>query len=125
MSTAVESICGIFSTLWCKKYVIDIQRSKELIQMDIKKMMTYGIFIILHDKHTQSDIEHNNLQSQANHWSNLTGSVINLGVSVIILLCTIKFKPSFPYNTLLTIKGDMRPIEFLKCDSGSIVQRTT
>ena len=39
--------------LWFKHSFIDIQTCKELIQMDINKMMTNGIFT-MNGKHTHS-----------------------------------------------------------------------
>ena len=53
-----------------KHICIAIQTSKEIIQMDINKMMTNGIFTI-NDKQAQSENKHNRLQSKANHGSNL------------------------------------------------------
>ena len=43
---------------------MDTQTSKELIQMDMNKMMAKGIFT-MNDKHTQSEHELNTLQNHA------------------------------------------------------------
>ena len=45
-------------------YFIDTQTSKELIQMDINKVMTNGTFT-MNDKHTQSEHELSTLQNHA------------------------------------------------------------
>ena len=44
--------------------------------------------------------------------ANLLESLINLSVSVIILLFSVKSKLSSPYNSFLRVKGAMCPIAF-------------
>ena len=58
----------------------------------------------MNDKHTQSHNEHNKLENQANHGSNLL-KPINLSVSITIHLFAIKSKLSLPDNRVLRIKG--------------------
>ena len=89
---------------------IDTQTSKELIQMDINKMMINEIFT-MNDKHTvRTRIQH--ITESCNHGSNLLESLINLSVSVPILIFTVKSKFSLPYNRVLRVKGAMFPIAF-------------
>ena len=44
----------VFPALYVLNVFIDIQTSKELIQMDTDKMMTYGTFTVNDEKLTQS-----------------------------------------------------------------------
>ena len=44
--------------------------------------------------------------------ANLLESLINLSVSVIILLFSVKSKLSSPYNRVIRVKGAMCPIAF-------------
>ena len=56
----------------------------------------------MNKKHTQSHNEHNKLENQANHGSNLL-KPINLSVSITIHLFAIKSKLSLPDNRVLMI----------------------
>ena len=68
--------------------VIDTQTSKELIQMDINKMMTNGIFT-MNDEHTVRTTS-TQYRITCNHGLNRLEFLINLSVSVTILLFTVK-----------------------------------
>ena len=61
----VLSLRAKFHSIWFKHF-IGTQTRQELIQMDINKMMTNGIFTI-NDKHTQTEHELNRLQNHAVH----------------------------------------------------------
>ena len=92
-----------YSWLYCILHWFkhDTQTSKELVQMDINKMMTNGIFT-MNDKHTVRKRTQHNTES-CNHGSNLLESLINLSVSVTILLFTVKSKFSLLYNRVLLL----------------------
>ena len=94
-------------------YSIDIQTSEELIQMDVKKMMTNRLFT-KNDKHTQSENKHNKSFNQANHALNILESLINLIVFVKILLFTVKYKISFKQNRAHRVKGTIEGLQ--SCD---------
>ena len=54
MSLLYDMICSVHTTINVLNVFIDIQTSKELIQMDNDKMMTYGTFTMDDEKLTQS-----------------------------------------------------------------------
>ena len=93
---------------WFKHFFIDIQTSKELIQMDIN-IMTNGILQWMVNTHNQkTNIRDLGSSCQAN----LLESLMNLSVSVIILLLTVKSRLSSPYKRVLRAKGAMCPKAF-------------
>ena len=62
MGVSRSNIKVALQLILVKTYFIDIQTSKELLQIDINKMVTNGIFTI-NDKLTQSEHELNRLQN--------------------------------------------------------------
>ena len=57
--------------------------------------------------------------------ANLLESLINLSVSVIILLFSVKSKLSSPYNRVLRVKGAMCPIAFWSVTLGLLYRGQT
>ena len=83
--------------------LFDIQTSKELIQIDINKLITDGVFT-LNGEHTIQTGTQQITESDKSCIKHL-GSLINRSVSVTVLLFTVTSKLSFPYSRVQRVKG--------------------